>query len=95
MHDLLDDWAQSNALRDTNARLKLILGLGAILISVSSVTPLAPLFVAVTMSLITVMLAKIPVRFYSRLLLLPLSFALLSAGGRGLHARLRPDTIRR
>ena len=80
MHDLLDDWAQSNALRDTNARLKLLLGLGAILISVSSVTPLAPLFVAVTMSLITVMLAKIPGRFYSRLLLLPLSFAMLSAG---------------
>lgn len=80
MHDLLDDWAQCNALRDTNTRLKLLLGLGAILISVSSVTPLAPLFVAVTMSLITVMLAKIPGRFYSRLLLLPLSFAMLSAG---------------
>jgi cobalt/nickel transport system permease protein len=32
------------------------------------------------MSLITVMLAKIPGRFYSRLLLLPLSFAMLSAG---------------
>ncbi len=80
MHDLLDDWAQSNALRNTDARLKLLLGLGAILISVSSVTPLTPLFVAVTMSLITVMLAKIPIRFYSRLLLLPLSFAMLSAG---------------
>lgn len=80
MHDLLDDWAQSNALRDKNARLKLVLGLGAILISVSSVTPLAPLLVAVTMSLITVMLAKIPIRFYSRLLLLPLSFAMLSSG---------------
>ena len=79
MHDLLDDWAQSNALRDTNAWLKLSLGLGAILISVSSITPLAPLSVAVTMSVITVMLAKIPGRFYSRLLLLPLSFALLSA----------------
>lgn len=79
MHDLLDDWAQSNALRDTNSRLKLILGLGAILISVSSVTPPAPLLVAVTMSFITVMLARIPGRFYSRLLLLPLSFALLSA----------------
>ena len=79
MHDLLDDWAQSNALRNTNARLKLILGLGAILISVSSVTPPAPLFVALTMSFITVTMAKIPGRFYSRLLLLPLSFALLSA----------------
>ena len=79
MHDLLDDYAQSNALRDTNPRLKLILGLGAILICVSSATPIAPLFIAVTMSLITLGLAKIPWRFYSKLLLIPLSFALLSA----------------
>ena len=78
MHDLLDDYAQTNALRETNARLKLLLGLGAILFCISSVTPIAPLFVAITMSLITVMMAKIPGRFYSQLLLLPLSFALLS-----------------
>jgi cobalt/nickel transport system permease protein len=79
MHDLLDDYAQSNALRDTNPRLKLLLGLGAILLCVSSATPIAPLFIAFTMSLIIVRLAKIPWRFYSTLLLIPLSFALLSA----------------
>jgi cobalt/nickel transport system permease protein len=78
MHNLLDDFAHSNALRETNARLKLLLGLGAIFFCVSSVTPIAPLFVAITMSLITVIIAKIPGRFYSQLLLLPLSFALLS-----------------
>ena len=65
MHDLLDDYAHSNALRDTSPRLKLLLGLGAILLCVSSATPIAPLFIAITMSLITVMLAKIPGRFYS------------------------------
>ncbi len=80
MHNLLDDYAISNALRENSARLKLFLGLGAILLSVSSTTPIAPLFLAITMSLITVMLAKIPGRIYSRLLLVPLSFALLSAG---------------
>jgi len=80
MHNLLDDYAISNALRETSARLKLFLGLWAILLSVSSTTPIAPLFLAITMSLITVMLAKIPGRIYSRLLLVPLSFALLSAG---------------
>ena len=80
MHNLLDDYAHGNALRETSARLKLFLGLGAILLSVSSPTPIAPLFVAITMSLATVVLAKIPVRIYSRLLLVPLSFALLSAG---------------
>lgn len=80
MHNLLDDYAHGNALRETSARLKLFLGLGAILLSVSSTTPIAPLFVAITMSLVTVILAKIPGRIYSRLLLVPLSFALLSSG---------------
>jgi len=79
MHNLLDDYAHANALRDTSARLKLSLGMGAILLCVSSTTPIAPLFVAITMSLVTVILAQIPWRIYSRLLLVPLSFALLSA----------------
>lgn len=80
MHNLLDDYAHENALRETSARLKLLLGLGSILLCVSSPTPIAPLFVAVTLSLSTVILAKIPGRIYSRLLLVPLSFALASAG---------------
>ncbi|MDD1750844.1 MAG: cobalt ECF transporter T component CbiQ [Methanothrix sp.] len=80
MHNLLDDYAHGNALRETSARVKLLLGLGAILLCVSSTTPIAPLFVAITISLAAVILAKIPGRIYSRLLLVPLSFALLSAG---------------
>ncbi|MDQ1282662.1 MAG: cobalt/nickel transport system permease protein [Euryarchaeota archaeon] len=79
MHDILDDYAHSNALRETSPRLKLLLGLGCILISVSSTTPVAPLFVALTLSLATLILARIPGRIYSRLLLVPLSFALISA----------------
>jgi cobalt/nickel transport system permease protein len=79
MHDLLDDYAHSNALRNTSPRLKLLLGLGALLLCISSAAPIAPLFIAVTMSLITVKLAKIPSRLFSRLLLIPLSFALLSS----------------
>jgi len=80
MHNLLDDYSHGNALRETSTRLKLFLGLWAILLCVSSTTPIAPLFVAITMSLITVMLARIPGRIYFRLLLVPLSFAMLSAG---------------
>lgn len=79
MHDLLDDYAHSNALRETSPRLKLLLGLGAMLLCVASASPIAPLFIAVTMSIATVSLAKIPGRFYSTLLLIPLSFSLLSA----------------
>jgi len=79
MHDLLDYYAQSNALRDVSSRLKLLLGLGGMLLCVFSATPIAPLFIAATMSLITVKLARIPWRFYCALLLIPLSFALISA----------------
>ena len=79
MHDLLDDYAHSSALRETSPRLKLMLGLGAMLLCVASATPIAPLLIAVTMSLVTVILAKIPGRFYCTLLLIPFSFSLLSA----------------
>jgi len=80
MHDLLDDFSHSNALRDVSPGIKLLLGLGAILICVSSSSPVAPLFIAASMSLITVRLARIPLRFYSTLLLVPISFSFLSAG---------------
>ncbi len=79
MYDLLDDYAHSSALRETSPRLKLLLGLGAMLLCVASSAPIAPLFIAVTMSLVTVRLAKIPGRFYSTLLLIPFSFSILSA----------------
>jgi cobalt/nickel transport system permease protein len=78
MQSLLDDYAQSSALRDADPRLKLFLGLGAILLCISSSTPIAPFFIAVTMSLITLGKARIPARFYLKLLLIPLSFSLLS-----------------
>lgn len=80
MHNLLDDYAHDNALRDVSARLKLLLGLASMLICVSAPTPAAALFVAATLSLAVVLLARIPGRVYFHLLLLPLSFALLSAG---------------
>jgi len=79
MYDLLDDYAHSSALRETSPRLKLLLGLGAMLLCAASSAPIAPLFIAVTMSLVTVRLAKIPGRFYSTLLLIPISFSILSA----------------
>jgi len=79
MHTLLDDYAQCNALKEVSPRVKLLVGLGSILLCISSTSPLAPLFIAITMSLIIVGLAKIPARFYASLLLIPLSFALLSS----------------
>lgn len=78
MHDLLDDYAHANALRDVNPRLKLALGLGSILVCVFSTSPLAPFLVAAAMGAAAIILAKIPARFYFRLLAVPLVFALFS-----------------
>jgi cobalt/nickel transport system permease protein len=79
MHDMLDDYVYTNAIRDVNPKLKLLLGLSCILICVSSTSLIAPLIVAFSMSLIILVIAKITWRLYARLLLVPLSFALLSS----------------
>ena len=76
---ILDEYAQANALRDFDTRFKLLLGAGAILICVFSENPFAPLFIAFSMVLITVGIARIPVRIYLLTLIGPLTFAILSA----------------
>ena len=79
MHDLLDDYAHTNALREISPRLKLMLGLGSILLCVFSPSPVAPLIASLTMSATTVFLAKIPGRLYCKLLIVPLTFVLFSS----------------
>jgi cobalt/nickel transport system permease protein len=78
MEEYLDGYAQTNGLREVDSRLKLLLGLGAILIILISSSPWAPLFIAATMAGVTIFLARIPVRLYLSLLCIPLSFALFS-----------------
>lgn len=79
MHGLLDDYAHANGLRDISPRIKLILGLSSILVCVFSRSPLAPIVVALAMSLAIWRLARIPLVFYMKLMAIPLSFALISA----------------
>ena len=78
MHNILEDVAQTNGLRETSSGLKLFIGLSSILISVSSPGPVAPLLVAASMSAALLVLARIPARFYVRLLLVPVLFAATS-----------------
>ena len=78
MEENLDYYAQTNALRDVNCYLKLVLGMGAIFICIASTAPVAPLFILITLSAITLVFAKIPVRVYVELLHIPLVFALFS-----------------
>lgn len=78
MHDLLDDYAHNNAIRDVNPKLKLLLGLSCILVCAFSTTPITPMLIAITMSLIILVIAEIPWRIFVRLLVIPLTFALMS-----------------
>jgi cobalt/nickel transport system permease protein len=91
---LLDDLALNNGLREENSRLKLLLGIGAILICVFSPSPVTPLIIAASMALIIVGLAKIPPKEFARLLFIPVAFAatscivilFLTGGGDPLYA---------
>jgi cobalt/nickel transport system permease protein len=78
VYETLEDYAQTNRLRQVNPAVKLLLGLGSILLCVSSPGPLTPLLVAVCISLITLVFARIPGCLYARLLLIPVSFAVMS-----------------
>lgn len=77
-HELLEDIAQNNRLIHINPVIKLILGIGCIIISVSSQSFVTPLFIALTLSTAIVIIAGIDLKLYLKLLLIPLGFALLS-----------------
>jgi cobalt/nickel transport system permease protein len=75
MNNLLDDYALSSPLRHSNNWLKLTVVAIGVLGGVSAVSPLTPLFIAVCMGFAAVVLAKVSVKFYLKLIALPLGFA--------------------
>ena len=75
-YELLEDIAQESRIRDVNPAVKLVLGLGCILICISSTGFLTPLLIAVSISLVTIFIGGINPRFYLKLLLIPLGFAI-------------------
>lgn len=77
--ELLEDVAQNNGLREVNTTVKLVAGLGAIVLCLLSTGYLPPLFIALALSGAVLLLARIDVRTYAELFLIPLWFALISA----------------
>jgi len=77
--ELLEDVAQNNGLREVNTTVKLAVGLGAIVLCLLSTGYLAPLFIALVLSAAILLLARIDIKTYAELFLVPLWFALLSA----------------
>jgi len=76
--ELLEDIAQRNRLREVNPYLKLSSVLGAILLCLLSSSYVAPLAIAILLSLGILFLARVDIRTYGRLLATPFSFALVS-----------------
>ncbi|OPY46319.1 MAG: Energy-coupling factor transporter transmembrane protein EcfT [Methanosaeta sp. PtaU1.Bin028] len=79
MHDMLETYAYSGRLSEVSASLKLLVVLGSVLICVSSPGPLAPMLIGITLAGSVVAWSRVPAGVFIRILLIPLSFALLSA----------------
>lgn len=77
--ELLEDVAQRNGLRETSTWVKLAAGLSAIVLCLLATGYAAPLIIAAILAGAIILLARIDLRTYAELFLLPLWFALLSA----------------
>ncbi|WAC06115.1 MAG: cobalt ECF transporter T component CbiQ [Methanoregula sp.] len=77
--ELLEDIAQKNGLREVNTSVKLAAGLlGIFLCLISSGYP-APLIIALMLSAAVILLAKVDLKTYAELFIVPLWFAIFSA----------------
>jgi cobalt/nickel transport system permease protein len=79
--ELLEDIAQKNGLREVNTYLKLIAGLGAILLCLLSTSYIPPLFITALLTGAILLLARVNVKTYAELFILPLWFAVMSVAG--------------
>jgi cobalt/nickel transport system permease protein len=79
--ELLEDIAQKNGLREINTYLKLLTGIGAILLCLLSMSYLPPLFIAIVLTGAIVFLARVDAKTYAELFIVPLWFALMSVAG--------------
>jgi cobalt/nickel transport system permease protein len=76
--EFLEDIAQTNGLREANTYLKIVAGLGAILLCLLSTSYIAPLFIAIVLSGAILILARIDARTYGKLFIVPFWFAITS-----------------
>jgi cobalt/nickel transport system permease protein len=77
-YELLENIAQQNALRELNPYVKLMVGFGAIILALISSSFVTPLFLAGTLSITLLLIARIDARLYLHLLKAPLVFAIVS-----------------
>ena len=73
--NFLDNYAHSNAIRNVNTYFKVLFGIITLIVSLISTSPIVPLIIFICVSLIIVYKAEIPVNFYLKFLIVPLTFA--------------------
>ncbi|MGB9175335.1 MAG: cobalt ECF transporter T component CbiQ [Methanoregula sp.] len=79
IEELLEDVAQKNGLREVNTWVKLAAGLSALVLCLLSTGYAGPLFIALVLSAAILLLARVDIRTYAGLFLVPLWFALMSS----------------
>ena len=79
--ELLEDIAQKNGLREINTYLKLVAGLGAILLCLLSLSYIPPLFIALLLTGAILILARVDAKTYAELFIVPLWFGVMSVAG--------------
>jgi cobalt/nickel transport system permease protein len=79
--EFLEDIAQKNGLRQVNTYLKLAAGTGAILLCLLSSSYIAPLFIAILLTIGILFLARVDAKTYAGLFIGPFWFALMSVAG--------------
>jgi len=75
----IDRCAYTNALAKSSPATKVFFALSALILSVSSPSPLVPIIVFLTTIILLLCFAKIPVRFYSSLLVYPTIIVAISS----------------
>lgn len=75
---LIDNIANYNSLRDVNPTLKVIFALSSLIVSVISNSPFVPLLIALIMIYTSISVAKVPKKFYFKLLSFPVFFGILT-----------------
>lgn len=75
----LDDYALKSPLREKNNWLKIAITSFGILVGISSNSPVTPLVIALSMSIATIYLSKVPLKVYIKILGAPAGFVLVSA----------------
>ena len=75
MNNILDDYALMSPLRHRNNWLKLAIVFFGLIVGVSCISPVTPVFIALCMSFTTIFFGRVPPKFYFKLLLAPMGFA--------------------